>query len=43
MSTKLGVVFLQQISAVGTIYDQAYITHVSGYAVYQSLLICALT
>ena len=43
MSTKLGVVFLQQISAVLLVYDQSYISHAFADAVYETLLISALT
>ena len=43
MSTKLTVVFLQQISAVLLINDQAYIVHTLAYAVDQALTICALS
>ena len=43
MSTKLAVVFSQQISAVCLIYDQAHISHAFADAVYEALLICTLT
>jgi hypothetical protein len=43
MSTKLGVVFLQQISPISLVYDQAYISHAFADAVYETLPICALT